>query len=67
MTNGGSAKRPGRVLTAVGLGIAVFGLFVTLAVMLAGGNAVPVVLVLAGLVLAGIGFAQRMLAAVERR
>ena len=50
-----------------GLVIAVIGVLFTIAVVSAGGNLVPMWLVLAGLVLAGIGFAQRVLHALERR
>jgi dipeptide/tripeptide permease len=60
-------QRPGTTLIKLGLGLAVVGLLFTIAVVSAGGNLVPMWLVLLGLVLAGIGFAQRVLHALEKR
>jgi hypothetical protein len=68
MTQAGEvANRPGTALIKIGLGLAVVGLLFTVAVVSAGGNMVTMWLVLAGLVLAGIGFGRRVLAALERR
>ena len=50
-----------------GLVLAVVGILFTIAVVSAGGNLVPLWLVLFGLVLAGIGYARRVLHALERR
>jgi protein-S-isoprenylcysteine O-methyltransferase Ste14 len=60
-------NRPGTALIKIGLVLAVVGVLFTIAVVSAGGNLVPLWLVLAGLVLAGIGFGMRVLAALERR
>lgn len=62
-----AANRPGTVLIKIGLLLAVVGVLFTIAVVSAGGNLVPMWLVLIGLVLAGVGFAQRVLAALERK
>jgi integral membrane sensor domain MASE1 len=67
MTQTGEVTKPGTGLIKVGLVLAVVGILFTIAVVSAGGNLVPLWLVLAGLVLAGIGFAQRVLHALERR
>jgi hypothetical protein len=67
MTQTGEQTKPGTGLIKVGLVLAVVGILFTIAVVSAGGNLVPMWLVLAGLVLAGIGFAQRVLHALERR
>lgn len=67
MTQTGEQTKPGTGLIKAGLGLAVVGILFTVAVLSAGGNAVTLWLVLAGLVLAGIGFAQRLLHALERR
>jgi len=64
---GEETRRPGTALIKVGLVLAMVGVLFTIAVLSAGGNLVPLWLVLIGLVLAGIGFAQRVLAALERR
>ena len=47
--------------------LAFAGVLLTVVVVSAGGNLVPMWLVLAGLVLAGIGFAQRVLHALENK
>ena len=60
-------KRPGTALIKVGLVLAFIGVLFTIAVVSAGGNLTTMWLVLAGLVLAGIGFGMRVLAALERR
>jgi hypothetical protein len=60
-------NRPGTALIKIGLLLAVVGVLFTIAVVSAGGNLVTMWLVLAGLVLAGIGFGRRVLAALERR
>lgn len=60
-------NRPGTALIKIGLVLAVVGVLFTIAVVSAGGNLVPLWLVLIGLVLAAIGFAQRVLAALEKR
>lgn len=60
------SNRPGSALTQVGLVIAVVGLLFTIAVVSAGGNLTPLWLVVLGLALAGVGFARRVLAALER-
>lgn len=60
-------NRPGTVLIKIGLVLAFVGVLFTIAVASAGGNLVPMWLVLAGLLLAGIGFGMRVLAALERR
>jgi hypothetical protein len=60
-------NRPGTALIKVGLVLALIGVLFTIAVVSAGGNLVTMWLVLAGLVLAGIGFGMRVLAALERR
>jgi len=49
-----------------GLVIAMIGAMFTVVILLMGGNANAAWLVLAGLILAGIGFGQRVLAALER-
>lgn len=62
-------KRPGEILMAIGLGLAGFA-FIIIVIALAGGGgltAYTVGALILGLVLAVIGFAQRLLAAVERR
>jgi hypothetical protein len=60
-------NRPGTALIKVGLTLALIGVLLTIAVVSAGGNLTTMWLVLAGLVLAGIGFGMRVLAALERR
>ena len=61
------ADRPGATLTAAGLGVAVLGL-VLFIMGINGPIAVPaLLLVLGGLALAGVGFAKRVLAALEHR
>lgn len=67
MTQTGEKTKPGTGLIKAGLLIAVIGVLFTIAVVSAGGNLVPLWLVLIGLVLSGSGFAQRVLAALERR
>lgn len=67
MTQTGEVTKPGTGLIKVGLVLAVIGVLFTIAVVSAGGNLAPLWLVLIGLVLAGIGFAQRVLHALERR
>jgi hypothetical protein len=60
-------NRPGTALIKVGLVLALIGVLLTIAVVSAGGNLTTMWLVLAGLVLAVIGFGMRVLAALERR
>lgn len=67
MTQTGEETKPGTALIKIGLLLAVVGIVFTIAVVSAGGNLVPLWLTLIGLVLAGIGFAQRVLHALERR
>lgn len=60
-------KTPGKALTAADLFIAGLGLLIVVLAVLGGGDARAWWIILVGLVLAGIGFAQRILADVERR
>lgn len=64
---GEDVTRPGAKLTKAGLVIAMIGALFTVVVVAAGGNLNPLWLVLIGLVIAGIGFGQRVLAALENR
>lgn len=65
-TRNTQTTHPGSTMIKLGLGLAVVGLLFTIAVLSAGGNLVPAWLILIGLVLAGVGFARRVLAALER-
>lgn len=58
-------ERPGSVVMNLGLAIAAAGLVLTLVLTMTGGTAAPLWLILGGLVIAAIGFAQRILAALE--
>lgn len=59
-------KVPGKNLVSAGLFIAGLGLLVVFMAVLGGGDARAWWIILIGLVLAGIGFAQRIVAALER-
>lgn len=63
----GETKTPGKKLTDLGLGIAIMGVIITVIVLMQGGSVAAAWLIAIGLVVVAIGFAQRMLAAVERR
>lgn len=71
MTKNGeiTKKKPGTGLTSAGLFIAGIGLFLVLISVFSGGAGAPLtwLMVGLGLILAAIGFAQRMLAAAESR
>lgn len=72
MTNMGNTQetaknRPGKRLTGFGVGTAIIGALITVAILSAGGNFFGLWIVLIGLIIAGIGFAQRVLFALERR
>jgi len=60
-------KRPGIGLIQGGLMLAFAGVLLTIAILSGGGNANGLWLVLIGLVLAGIGFARRVLHALENK
>ena len=63
------ARKPGTRMTGAGLFIAGVGSFI-LAVALFGGGTLSmgvVMIIVAGLIIAGIGFARRVLAALESR
>lgn len=64
---GEDIKKPGTGLMKAGLIIAVAALVMTIAIVSGGGKPNLLWLVLGGLVLAGIGYARRVLAALERR
>ena len=64
---GEETKKPGTGLMKAGLILAVAALVMTIAIVSGGGKPNLLWLVLGGLVLAGIGYARRVLAALERR
>lgn len=65
-TRDSQTTRPGTNLIKIGLGLVVVVLLFTLAVVAGGGRPVLLWLVVPGLALAAIGFARRVLAALER-
>jgi hypothetical protein len=64
---GEETKRPGTGMMRAGLYVAVAGLLMLIVILANGGKPNLIWLVLGGLVLAGIGYARRVLAALERR
>lgn len=60
-------KRPGTALIKGGLVVALVGVLIAVVAVANGGHLGALWLTLAGLVLAGIGFGMRVLAALERR
>ena len=64
---GEDIKRPGATLIKAGLVIAMIGVLFAVVSVANGGHLGLLWLTLAGLVLAGIGFGMRVLAALERR
>lgn len=60
-------SKPGQTLITIGLLIAVVGGLFIGAVISGGGNGGMIWIPLVGLILAGIGFAQRVLAALENK
>lgn len=64
---GETTRRPGTLLIQIGLLLAGIGLFLAIMIISGGGTGQVLWLTLAGLVLAGIGFGMRVLAALERR
>lgn len=67
MTQIGEVKRPGTSVIKAGLVIAMVGVLVAIVAVANGGHLGALWLSLAGLVVAGIGFGMRVLAALERR
>ena len=61
-----TSKRPGTNLIHVGLLLVVVGIVLAIATLAAGGNAVLGWVSALGLLLAGVGFGQRVLAALEK-
>ena len=61
-----NAQRPGTNLIHVGLLLVVVGIVLAIATLAAGGNAVLGWIAVLGLLLAGIGFGQQILAALEK-
>ena len=61
-----NTQRPGTNLIHVGLLLVVVGIILAIATLAAGGNAVLAWVSALGLLLAGIGFGQRILAALEK-
>lgn len=61
-----TSKRPGTNLIHVGLLLVVVGIILAVATLAAGGNAVLGRVSALGLLLAGVGFGQRILAALEK-
>ena len=61
-----TSKRPGTNLIHVGLLLVVVGVVLAIVTLAAGGNAVLGLVSALGLLLAGIGFGQRVLAALEK-
>ena len=61
-----TSKRPGTNLIHVGLLLVVVGIILAVATLAAGGNAVLGWIAVLGLLLAGIGFGQQILAALEK-
>ena len=61
-----NTQRPGTNLIQVGLLLVVVGVILAIATLSAGGNAVLGWIAVVGLLLAGVGFGQRVLAALEK-
>lgn len=61
-----NTQRPGTNLIHVGLLLVVVGVILAIATLAAGGNAVLGWVSALGLLLAGVGFGQRVLAALEK-
>lgn len=61
-----TARRPGRNLIQVGLLLVVIGVILAMLSASSGGDGRLMWVSAAGLLMAGIGFAQRLLAAVEK-
>ena len=61
-----NTQRPGTNLIHVGLLLVVVGIVLAVATLAAGGNAVLGWVSALGLLLAGVGFGQRILAALEK-
>ena len=61
-----NTQRPGTNLIHVGLLLVVVGVVLAIATLAAGGNAVLGWVSALGLLLAGVGFGQRVLAALEK-
>lgn len=61
-----NTQRPGTNLIHVGLLLVVVGIVLAVATLAAGGNAVLGWIAVLGLLLAGIGFGQQILAALEK-
>ena len=61
-----NTQRPGTNLIHVGLLLVVVGVILAIATLAAGGNAVLGWIAVLGLLLAGIGFGQQILAALEK-
>ena len=61
-----NTQRPGTNLIHVGLLLVVVGIVLAVATLAAGGNAVLGWIAVVGLLLAGIGFGQHILAALEK-
>lgn len=67
MTQIGEVKRPGTAAIKAGLVIAMIGIMLTIVTVANGGNLNMLWVAAAGLVVAGIGFGMRVLAALESR
>lgn len=69
MTTDVGVKKSGSRTTGAGLVIAAIGLILLIAGVVGSGSAsmLSVLLIVAGLIIAGIGFARRVLSALERR
>ena len=61
-----NTQRPGTNLIHVGLLLVVVGIVLAIATLAAGGNAVLGWIAVVGLLLTGVGFGQRVLAALEK-
>lgn len=61
-----NTQRPGTNLIHVGLLLVVVGIVLAIVTLAAGGNAVLGLVSALGLLLAGVGFGQRILAALEK-
>ena len=61
-----NTQRPGTNLIHVGLLLVVVGVVLAIVTLAAGGNAVLGLVSALGLLLAGVGFGQRILAALEK-
>jgi hypothetical protein len=69
MTTDIGVRKPGSTITGTGLVIAAIGVILLIAGVVGSGSGsvLSVLLIAAGLIVAGIGFARRVLAAVESR